>query len=105
MERYNLKDYRDWFIGNFEPALLRREDFEVGVKRYKAGDVPPVHYHKIITEYTVVVEGTIKMNDEVFGVNDIVVIYPNDATKFEALTDCTLLVVKTPSIPSDKYDV
>ena len=27
-----------WFIGNFEPSLLKTNDVEVAVKKYKAGD-------------------------------------------------------------------
>ena len=30
-----------WFIGNFEPSLLKTNDCEVAVKRYNKGD-----YHK-----------------------------------------------------------
>ena len=37
---------KGWFIGNFEPTLLRTNDVEVAVKEYKKGDYEELHYHK-----------------------------------------------------------
>ena len=38
---------KGWFVGNFEPTLLKTNDVEVAVKRYKKGDYEDRHYHKI----------------------------------------------------------
>ena len=73
------------------------------MKYYKKGDKESSHVHKIITEYTIVVSGKIKMNDEVYIEKDIVTILPNVPTNFESLEDSITLVIKTPSIPSDKH--
>ena len=36
----NVSDFtKGWFIGNFEPSLLKSKDFEVAIKEYKAGTV------------------------------------------------------------------
>ena len=43
------------------------------------------------------------MNDEVYIEKDIVTILPNVPTNFESLEDSITLVIKTPSIPSDKH--
>ena len=43
-----------WFIGNFNPSLALTNDVEVAIKRYKSGDYEEKHYHKIATEYTVI---------------------------------------------------
>ena len=48
---------KGWFIGNFEPTLLRTNDVEVAVKEYKKGDYEELHYHK--TQYTNSNEDTI----------------------------------------------
>ena len=90
-------------VGNFEPSLINSKDIEVGLKYYKKGDKESSHVHKIITEYTIVVSGKIKMNDEVYVEKDIVTILPNVPTNFESLEDSITLVIKTPSIPSDKH--
>ena len=54
MEIKNLEEMIDgWFIGNFEPNILRTDDVEVGVKHYPAGDIDLPHFHKLSTEITV----------------------------------------------------
>ena len=100
----NVNEYtKGWLVGNFEPSLINSKDIEVGLKYYKKGDKESSHVHKIITEYTIVVSGKIKMNDEVYIEKDIVTILPNVPTNFESLEDSITLVIKSPSIPSDKY--
>lgn len=100
----NVNEYtKGWLVGNFEPSLINSKDIEVGLKYYKKGDKESSHVHKIITEYTIVVSGKIKMNDEVYIEKDIVKILPNIPTNFESLEDSITLVIKTPSIPSDKH--
>lgn len=94
---------KGWFIGNFEPSLGKTNDMEVAVKSYNAGDYEEKHYHKIATEYTVVVKGRVKMFDKEFGEGDIVVAEPGDATDFTALTDAMNVVVKIPGANDDKY--
>ena len=92
-----------WFIGNFEPSMLKTNDCEVAVKSYKKGDKEGKHYHKIATEYTVVVKGKVKMFGNVYGVGDIIVVEPGEATAFEAVEDAMNVVVKIPGANNDKY--
>lgn len=95
---------KGWFIGNFEPSLLKTNDVEVALKKYKKGDYEKTHYHKIATEFTVIVSGSVKMNGIEYFEGDIIVIEPNEATDFEALEDNTVnLVVKIPGANNDKY--
>lgn len=94
---------KGWFVGNFEPTLLKTNDVEVAVKEYTKGDYEEKHYHKIATEITVVVSGKVKMNNIVYSKGDIIVIEPNEATDFEALEDTVCSVVKYPGANDDKY--
>ena len=94
---------KGWFIGNFNPSLLKTNDVEVAVKRYKAGDNEEAHYHKIATEYTVVIEGEVEMNGVRYKKDDIIVMEPGDATDFRAVTDAVNVVVKIPGANNDKY--
>ena len=49
-----ITDYvRGWFIGNFEPSLLKTPHFEVGVLNHKKGEYWAPHYHKESIEYNV----------------------------------------------------
>jgi len=100
----NLNEFfKGWFVGNFEPTLNKTEDFEVAIKRYKAGDYEEKHHHKIATEITVIVEGEVEMNGLKYTKDDIITIQPNESTDFKCITDVVTVVVKTPSINNDKY--
>ena len=105
MRTAKLEDMiKGWFIGNFEPTLLRTNDVEVAVKSYNKGDYEEKHYHKIATEITVIVSGKVKMNGIEYSKGDIVVMEPNEATDFECLENGTQnVVVKLPGANDDKY--
>ena len=94
---------KGWFIGNFDPSLYKTNDVEVAVKSYKAGDFEDKHYHKIATEYTVILDGEVEMNGIRYKKNDIIVMEPGDATDFRAITDSMNVVVKIPGANNDKY--
>ena len=105
MKTAKLEDMiKGWFIGNFEPTLLRTNDVEVAVKSYNKGDYEEKHYHKIATEITVIVSGKVKMNGIEYSKGDIVVMEPNEATDFECLENGTQnVVVKLPGANDDNY--
>lgn len=104
MKTAKLEDMvKGWFIGNFDPTLIKTNDVEVAVKEYKKGDYEEKHYHKVATEITVIVSGRVKMNGVEYTKGDIVVIEPNEATDFEALEDSVNTVVKFPGANDDKY--
>jgi hypothetical protein len=93
---------KGWFIGDFEPTMLKTSDFEVGVKFFVKGDTEPLHKQIVATEFTVVISGDIQMNGKKFTRGQIVRIDPEEPADFLALTDASLLCLKTPSIPSDR---
>ena len=63
MRTARLEDMvKGWFVGNFEPSLIKTNDVEVAVKSYNKGDYEEKHYHKIATELTVIIQGRVKMN-------------------------------------------
>ena len=92
-----------WFVGDFNPSVLKTSDFEVSVKKYKKGDVEREHLHKLATEITVIVSGSVIMHERTFTQGDIIMLDKHEATSFQALTDAITVVVKTPSIVGDKY--
>lgn len=105
MKTAKLEDMvKGWFVGNFNPTLIKTNDVEVAVKEYKKGDYEEKHYHKIATEITVIVSGRVKMNGVEYKKGDIIVMEPNESTDFECIEDGTLnVVVKCPSHTNDKY--
>ena len=105
MRTARLEDMvKGWFVGNFEPTLIKTNDVEVAVKSYNKGDYEEKHYHKIATELTVIIQGRVKMNGEKKKKGDIIVMEPMEATDFECLEDGTQnVVVKYPGANNDKY--
>ena len=105
MKTAKLEDMvKGWFVGNFEPSLLKTNDVEVAVKSYNKGDYEDRHYHKIATEITVIITGKVKMNGIEYKAGDIVVMEPMESTDFECLeNDTQNVVVKYPGANNDKY--
>lgn len=104
MQIFKLENMiKGWFVGDFEPSVLKSKDVEVGVKEYKKGDYEQKHHHKIATEITLIAKGRVKMNGVEYQKGDIIVIEPNEASDFEALEDTMSVVVKMPSVLNDKY--
>lgn len=94
---------KGWFVGDFDPSVLRTAACEVAVKTYRAGDREELHHHKVATEVTLILAGRVRMCGREWGEGDIVVLEPGEATDFEALTDAMNVVVKTPGASNDKY--
>ena len=94
---------RGWFVGGFSPSAYQTQACEVAVKHYKAGDYEEKHHHKVATEITLVLSGTVRMNGKEWRSGDIIVLEPGEQTDFEAVTDAINVVVKTPGALNDKY--
>jgi len=94
---------KGWFIGNFDPTIIRTNDVEVAVKEFKKGDYEANHYHKVSTEITVIAVGKVRMNGKEYVKGDIIVTEPYQVTDFEVLEDTITTVVKYPGANNDKY--
>lgn len=105
MKTAHLEDMvKGWFIGDFEPSLCKTGDVEVAVKRYQRGDSEAKHFHKVATEYTVIISGRVAMNGIEYSAGEIIVMEPGEATDFVCLEDNTVnVVVKYPGAKDDKF--
>jgi quercetin dioxygenase-like cupin family protein len=102
----NINDYvRGWFIGDFEPTVLRTKDFEVGVLTHLKGETWPAHYHKDSVEYNVLVKGCMVIQGKKINSGDMFIFEKGEIADPVFLEDCTVVCVKVPSIPTDKYGV
>lgn len=95
--------FRGWFVGDFEPTSFRTKDFEVGTTLHPKGSAWDVHYHKLGTEVNWIIEGKMKMHDKILSTGDIFVLSPYEIANPVFLEDTRVLVIKTPSVPGDKY--
>jgi mannose-6-phosphate isomerase-like protein (cupin superfamily) len=101
-----INDYtRGWFIGNFEPSVLKTKDFEVGILKHSKGEKWASHYHKESMEYNVLISGKMIIHGKELSSGDVFVFEKKEIADPEFLEDCTLVVVKVPSIPGDKFEV
>ena len=94
---------RGWFIGDFEPSILKRKDIEIAVMDHKKGELSLSHVHRVATEYNVLLSGKLLINNIIIEPNTIFVIPNNLLTRAVFLEDCRVLCIKTPSLPTDKY--
>ena len=94
---------RGWFVGPFSPTAHHTTDAEVCVKTYVAGETEERHVHKVATEVTAVVSGTVRMDGRELHAGEVAVLEPGEATDFLAVTDATVVAVKTPAVAGDKY--
>jgi quercetin dioxygenase-like cupin family protein len=105
MKLSNIKDMtRGWFIGDFEPSILRTKDFEVGLLTHKKGEVWPKHYHALSTEYNVLIEGSMTVQGTQINPGDIFIFEPMEIADPVFHEDCKVLCVKVPSVIGDKHE-
>jgi len=95
--------FKGWFVGDFAPTAFKTSNCEVAVKSYKSGDYEDSHYHKVATEITLILSGSVRMSGKDWHAGDIIVLEPGEVTDFLALTDAVNVVVKTPGASDDKY--
>ena len=108
--QYARLDKQGYLIGDFPEAILRTNLFEVGVKHHRKGDDWPTHYQEQATEYNLLLHGKMVMTNgkqmrgkhRILIPGDIFVVEPGEITKPVFLEDVEVMVVKVPSIPSDK---
>ena len=104
MKRYKITDFKGgWFIGDFEPTLLKIKDFEVCYKQHSKGEKVDNHYHKVSTEYNCLVKGRMILNGVELNSGDVFVIEPGETSDVEFLEDCHVVLARVPSAPKDKY--
>ena len=96
---------RGWFIGNFEPSIYKTTHLEVGILTHRKGEQWAAHYHKLGTEYNVLVSGSMKVCDTELTAGDIFVIEPYEIADPIFHEDCTIVCVKLPGNTGDKYIV
>jgi quercetin dioxygenase-like cupin family protein len=102
----HLNNYvRGWLIGDFTPAVVRTPQFEVCITEHARGETSTPHYHKRTTEYNVVASGEVEVNDQVCRKGDIFTYHANEVAQVRFLQATTLVVIRIPSDPTDKYSL
>ena len=92
-----------WFVGNFQPTLLKTPDFEVAWKVHTQHEGVEPHLHRHVTEYNLLAHGSMTVNGVLLNAQDLFVLHPGERVDIVIHTDEVHVVcVKVPSIPADK---
>lgn len=104
MDRHRIDDFvGGWFIGDFEPALLRTDAFEAAFKLHRRDEPIAPHIHHETTEYNVVTVGEMRINGADLGAGDVFVLHPGERVDARVLTaEAHVFCIKVPSNPGDK---
>ncbi|NYZ17820.1 hypothetical protein HL658_35205 [Azospirillum sp. RWY-5-1] len=104
MDVHRIDDFKGgWFIGDFEPALLRTAGFEVGWKVHHRTEFIAPHIHQQLTEYNLLAHGSMRVNGRELGPGDLFILHKGERVDAEVLTEeAHVVCVKVPSVPSDK---
>ena len=106
MKIYRSQQWKGgWYVGDFEPTAYRTKEFEVCLKLHAKGERWPAHYHKVATEINYLVHGTMTLKGETFKAGDVFILEPGEIADPVFLEDCEIVIIKTPSLPGDKYQV
>ena len=92
-------------MGDFEPNLIKNKDLEFGFKRIPKDTAPDYHFHKLKTEYTILLEGAIYLEGSKQTIYPITCIKydPLDKNDQYFLEDCLILIINSPSFKNDKF--
>lgn len=102
----DFADYvRGWIVGDFQPSVLKVNDYEVGILTHKKDEQWDFHYHSNMTEINLLVRGHMMLNEKVIKQGDIFTLVPNQVSCPKFLTDCLIVCIKTPSVIGDKIVV
>jgi dTDP-glucose pyrophosphorylase len=101
---YDLKDFKNgWFIGDFEPSILKNSGVELAVMNKKKGvGIHDFHYHENCIEINVLIKGKMKVNNKIINENNIFVFNPYVPSVYEYIEDCTFVVFKNKPSNNDK---
>ena len=109
VHRFN-KAQQDALLPSVETGLLiligattENPFFEVTNHKHKKRCETFPHFHKVTNELNYIVSGELKVDGKFMFAGDMWIYEPNEVSNVEFLEDSELIIVRWPSIPSDKY--
>ena len=94
-----------WYAGDFSPAAYKTKDFEICYKKHVKGEEWPKHYHKEADEINYLTSGKMIIQGREINQGDIFILRKNEIADPVFLEDCEVFIVKTPSVPGDKFNL
>jgi len=98
------KDFRKgYLIGDFSPSIYTSKDVEIGHARLPKNHQADGHYHKLSTEYNLIIKGSALVEGQVLTDGDIFVYEKGDRANVKYLEETDIVIIKLPSVQNDKY--
>lgn len=94
-----------WIIGNFEPSLIKTNQFEISIKKIPKGYLDKPHYHLGGSEYNVLVSGKLRQLNTDISADEIFIFQAGEVAQVEALEDSVVIAIRNYSDPADKYEI
>ena len=86
------------------PPCTAQKNSRLGSKHGK-GDTSDIHYQRVSVEYNLLVSGKLISNGKQYVAGEFFCFLPYEVCEVEFLEDCSIVVVKVPSLPDDKVAV
>ena len=104
MKIKKIKDFKaGWFIGNFEPTILKTSDFEVALKIHNRDEDIAPHRHNRTIEYNLLTSGEMNVNGSKIEEGDIFIFEKSETCHVQVISEVAKVVcIKVPSNPDDK---
>jgi hypothetical protein len=99
--RHESTGRRGWFVGDFPEAAFKTDLCEVTYLEEEIHHHPP-HRHTKCHEILLIVEGSVKCNDQIYYDGDILIFEPMELVDVEYLEKTKVVAVKTPAGGNDK---
>lgn len=96
---------KGWFIGDFPNAAFKSKDFEVSWRIHPAGEPWELHYQENAYEINLLIDGEMILNNTKLVSGDVFILDPYEITDVKFIKECSIVCVKTPSLPNDKIIV
>jgi mannose-6-phosphate isomerase-like protein (cupin superfamily) len=104
MEVYRIEDMEGgWYAGDFSPVAYQTSDFEICYKKHFKGEEWPKHYHKEADEINFLRSGKMIIQGRELNSGDVFILRKDEIADPVFLEDCEVFIVKTPSVPGDKF--
>ena len=104
MKQSNINNFKGgWFVGNFDPSIFKNPFFEVAHHKHEKGCETFPQYHKVTQELNYIIKGELMVSGKHLKTGDMWIYEANEISDVEFLEDSELMIVRWPSIPSDKY--
>lgn len=92
-----------YFMGDFEPNIFRTDKVEMAMKEFPKGTLDSGYYRKKDVEVVVVLSGQIEVNGRKYDKGSMVRFDPYEMINIFAVTDSSLMIIRTPGTKNDIY--